>query len=576
MIYKRLICILLLCGHFFAFADESREMLQAQLQEADELKNMEPVQFNALIAELNEKQTLMSPEQRDLLSLLTVYQVAMGGDYAAAEPEVRKLGRLAHDPLIRFRSRYALVYILAVQKKWVEALEESNAVIAEAPAIDQIEHRQNAYLAVVTLYNQLKQYDLALRYIKLMEKQVLPPKSDCVVGQLELEALYRRSSLEELAPKFDGAIALCEKASVAIALNLIRMYKTEKLLTLKDGPAATAYLNPHLAEIEGTRYPLLIAKAHNLMAESFLLQGDLQNAERHLGEALGMIELASPLVAVDTYRLQYELHERRGRFVEALAAYKRYAETERANLDELAVKEVAFQTVKRQAEQQRSEMQLRAREAELQNRTQALDKQEAMSFRLISAVFACFAGLVAVLAYRLWRIKKRLKALNEYDHLTGVYNRRHFTELAQEALKLCVVKGEKVACVLLELDHLKKMNDEHGYAAGDWVLKRVADVLSGTIRGNDIFARLAGEEFVILLPGCDVNNALRVVEKCRTAIAHIDTERTGHRFTISASFGVTDTDRSGYKLDQLFSDADCAVGEAKERGRNLATVFAPA
>ncbi|WP_197411168.1 GGDEF domain-containing protein [Colwellia sp. TT2012] len=94
-------------------------------------------------------------------------------------------------------------------------------------------------------------------------------------------------------------------------------------------------------------------------------------------------------------------------------------------------------------------------------------------------------------------------------------------------------------------------------------------------RKNDIFSRLGGEEFCILLPSCDIDAAVLRAEACRVAIENTITEESGNNFSITASLGVTDVKRSGFDLEKLLADADFATYDSKHSGRNRVTVYEP-
>ena len=126
---------------------------------------------------------------------------------------------------------------------------------------------------------------------------------------------------------------------------------------------------------------------------------------------------------------------------------------------------------------------------------------------------------------------------------------------------------------MFDLDHFKTINDKFGHPCGDWALKRTVDVCKAVGRKNDVFARIGGEEFVILLPSCTAAEASARAELYRACIESIQTEESGFDFTITASFGVTDSDASGYDLDGLLKDVDKAAYDSKNNGRNKVTTF---
>jgi diguanylate cyclase (GGDEF)-like protein len=143
-------------------------------------------------------------------------------------------------------------------------------------------------------------------------------------------------------------------------------------------------------------------------------------------------------------------------------------------------------------------------------------------------------------------------------------------ELASGTLENCLKLKQEVALVLCDLDNFKQINDRWGHAEGDSVLKYMVAACQTHLRAADIFGRVGGEEFCILLPGCGTKDARERAEDLRKAIAAI-TEKS--RAVISASFGVTSTTLSAYELNQLLAHADTALYQAKRTGRNCVVVY---
>ncbi len=112
------------------------------------------------------------------------------------------------------------------------------------------------------------------------------------------------------------------------------------------------------------------------------------------------------------------------------------------------------------------------------------------------------------------------------------------------------------------------MNDTHGHAVGDRVLKRAVAACQAYLRSTDLFGRLGGEEFGMLLPECALDQVLARVEQMRAAVASVALGEDAPGVTISASFGISSAANSGYELRKLMSDADEALYQAKRDGRN--------
>jgi len=156
-----------------------------------------------------------------------------------------------------------------------------------------------------------------------------------------------------------------------------------------------------------------------------------------------------------------------------------------------------------------------------------------------------------------------LRNLAVTDTLTGVWNRRHATELLTADLS-ARRPGQALSLLMLDIDHFKTINDTFGHQAGDHVLIEVASRLRRSLRGNDMVARWGGEEFVVLLRDCVLSDALRLAEDIRAAIAEVPFGTMG---SLTASFGVAEV-RDGEDLTTWLGRADQALYRAKRSGRN--------
>lgn len=161
-----------------------------------------------------------------------------------------------------------------------------------------------------------------------------------------------------------------------------------------------------------------------------------------------------------------------------------------------------------------------------------------------------------------------LRQLAEVDSLTGTLSRRAFKEQAARAVALAQRHKHGLACLAFDLDHFKSINDGHGHATGDKVLAAVAEACRTELRGTDLFGRLGGEEFALILPHTDRPDMSGVAEKLREAIARIAISRAGIPVPVSASFGMAALDARTADIDALLANADAALYEAKAAGRN--------
>jgi diguanylate cyclase (GGDEF)-like protein/PAS domain S-box-containing protein len=156
-----------------------------------------------------------------------------------------------------------------------------------------------------------------------------------------------------------------------------------------------------------------------------------------------------------------------------------------------------------------------------------------------------------------------LRNLAVTDTLTGVWNRRHGTELLAADLS-ARRPGQALSLLMLDIDHFKTINDTFGHQAGDHVLIEIASRLRRSLRGSDMVARWGGEEFVVLLRDCALPDALRLAEDIRAAIAELPFGAMG---SLTVSVGVAEA-RAGEDLTTWLERADQALYRAKRSGRN--------
>jgi len=179
----------------------------------------------------------------------------------------------------------------------------------------------------------------------------------------------------------------------------------------------------------------------------------------------------------------------------------------------------------------------------------------------------CFlVGLHDVTAHK--ELEERLRELATRDSLTGLFNRRHFLELAELQLEKSARSGTQLALCMFDADHFKAVNDEHGHATGDDVLKAIARAAESAVRGGDVLARIGGEEFAVLLPNTEQGDAAGVAERIRIAVESLAMQgEEWQRIHPTVSVGVARS-TPGNDIEELIRRADAALYRAKESGRN--------
>lgn len=166
------------------------------------------------------------------------------------------------------------------------------------------------------------------------------------------------------------------------------------------------------------------------------------------------------------------------------------------------------------------------------------------------------------------RREAELRDLATHDELTGVNNRRHFLELAEQEIARAERMGYSLALLMIDIDRFKSINDAYGHPAGDKVIVRVAEICAAELRVVDVFGRFGGEEFIALLAETGAEQAVGVAGRLRAAVeaSELSIEDTSPGLTIS--IGVATSPGPSHNLTELIRRSDDALYDAKERGRN--------
>lgn len=162
------------------------------------------------------------------------------------------------------------------------------------------------------------------------------------------------------------------------------------------------------------------------------------------------------------------------------------------------------------------------------------------------------------------RVEEELRAMSVTDVLTGAYNRRYFQERLSAELARVNRHGGALSLIMLDIDHFKRVNDEHGHAVGDTVLQVICQRITTRLRRSDVFCRLGGEEFMVLCPGSTVFAAHELAIQLWSVLRSQPVEGVG---VVTASFGVASW-REGESADALLLRADSSVYAAKQAGRD--------
>jgi diguanylate cyclase (GGDEF)-like protein len=313
---------------------------------------------------------------------------------------------------------------------------------------------------------------------------------------------------------------------------------------------------------------------HSILARAYLLTGNIPLAKQYAISAVHKsIKKESSKPLVDALGVLYKVAQLEGDYKSALEYHERYAAADKGYLGDTGARALAYEMVRQQVLDKKLQIEALTSSNRVLQLEKAVAAKSEETERLYLLLLACVLGFIVLWGYRTKRSQLRFQKLSRRDGLTGILNRQHFMDEAKAILQECQDSGREICLILIDLDNFKAVNDSHGHVAGDVVLQCATAVLQVNMRALDVFGRVGGEEFGVLLPDCALESARQRAEDLRLTIGRMDRAETGIGFDVSASFGVASGREAGYDLRQMLIHADSALYLAKRNGRNRVEAF---
>ncbi|MBE1161780.1 sensor domain-containing diguanylate cyclase [Dyella acidiphila] len=549
---------------------------EAWLTQADDAWSNNISRFRVILAQLQQHEDQLTSTQRWHFRLLNAQLLADKGDYAKAEPILHDIIDHSGDLPLSIRAMAALIRDKFLNRDYVSAYALANTLMAELPRVDNPQARLEGMEEVILMLDQtpVGQHDLALEYARQMKALLPSAKGQCYANALETQSMLYAGNLASTSPAFQAAIDRCLAAGESLQADALRLDQAYQMVDEGHADQAIAFLHSIAPEIEGTDYTPYLASLPVTQARAYLRLGDAVRARKFALDSIAITGPNSPLWTLqDAYEVLYQAEKKQGHDAAALAYYEKYAAQKTAAMDNAKAIALAYQTVRQQVLAAKMKAETLGKENKILQLSQALASQAQKSSRLFNALLLAVIAFFVLAMLWLWRSWRRFRWMARHDGLTRAYNREHFFAEARRALRQLHKAGGDACLIVLDLDHFKRVNDTHGHAAGDQVLRSAAMIVARELRPTDLLGRLGGEEFGILISGCLRDQGLEAANRIRNALATTPVMLDSQvAVMVSASLGMACTANSSFTLRQLLIDADAALYRAKESGRNQVSI----
>ncbi|MFB2801217.1 tetratricopeptide repeat-containing diguanylate cyclase [Shewanella seohaensis] len=540
------------------------------LNELDVLLQSDLSAAQKKLAEYESAFSSLTPTQKGRLRIDRAISYIFVSEYAKALDDLHQAETLitSSELLASVYSYQATVYI--GMRDYDKALSAVAKALALVMNIDDVTIKRHSYLRIANIYSEMDAYsDMGLYANKVLQLAQETDARDICHAKL-LRAIYLLGvKSPDAFDAFEDSRQYCDAKQFPLLATMSMKGKGMVLQERCDYLGARAILLLALKGYEAFQFQLEISHVHALLAENYFATGELVQAKSHAVKVLTFPDDNSYIEHKHiAYKVFAELMAADKQFEQAYEYSRKEQHYNQLIFDESKMKTLAYQAAKFNADEQAREINLLNKERELYIAQQTVKEREYTNMLMFITILVGGLFFLAILLVVGNLQKRRFMRMARMDALTGVLNRGAGQDLGENLFVQAAARGGDFCVILFDLDHFKRINDSYGHGTGDWALKKVVEALKPHVRNGDVFARIGGEEFALFLPYANESKGMEVAEQCRSRIEAIDTHLSGHKFTITASFGVSGMTKEDLSLDPLLHRADMALYAAKSNGRN--------
>jgi diguanylate cyclase (GGDEF)-like protein len=541
----------------------------AFLGQAESLQRKDHPRFVQMLAQIHREAPRLTPSEQWRLRYFDAWETMFEGNYTKSETQLREVIDHSGDTTLVAKASALLLMNLGLNQRYEEAFALANRLTTELPRIKDPMARYSTLLNLSQMLDLAGQTDLAIRYARMMEDAMPPGETECIPLSLQVAALYSGKRLTSSNPELQHGIDACTAAQQPVVASSIMLVLSSLYLDENQPDKAMALLDRIGPSIRINHFYPHMLSAQAERAQAYAKLGNDNDAKK---AALAAVAMSSPgdisewlMVA---YQLLYQIEKRQGHSAAALSYYEHYVAQDKGYLNDISARTMAYEMAQQHMLVQKLETEELSKQNHILRLQQALDTKAVETSRLYIILLLMTLAFIVLWLYRLKRSQLGFKRLSRHDGLTGIFNHQHFISEAGRVLHLMEKKLGHACLISIDLDHFKQVNDTHGHVMGDAVLKHAVAICQQHLRPADLFGRLGGEEFGILLHECCRNQGMDIANRIRIAIEASPMEKDGCVISISTSVGLASTDTSGYELLRLCTEADAALYRAKRAGRN--------
>jgi len=476
------------------------------------------------------------------------------------------------------KTHYKLVkYLTALSYCYADSparLAQGLAVLNEALTLAESlqlkpAERSMIYNATAILYRRNQLYTQAYEYSQLAYNQWKSLGDQRGMNTQLHNLLFNALGMGDLDKAEGHGKELIALADAAPQFKDFRFFASldsgQVALARDDLPRAIRLFEQARSEERNTKETVFIASNRAQLAAAYFLHGDVDAALREAAAVTRLPGYAS--IEPEQKSFVQALQQYSGKHpVQAMQTLYSLSRMAQKKQWEFLANNTMDHAQRHDNRIQKYETQLLENEVQIQQLKLHAQQRQQEASRLYLLLAAVIGLSLALLAFTLWCSRRRFRTQAQTDPLTGIANRRHFLERAEQVARRN--RQETASVLVLDIDHFKLINDAHGHQAGDAAIRHVAVHANACLRGEDVFGRTGGEEFAALLPATDESTAWRLAERIRQVVERTPLNHHGDEIPITVSIGLMSGPLTGDNIETLMQCADKVMYRAKNAGRN--------
>lgn len=562
-----------------SFAQSDSKAIDNLLTDTESIRISDQAQFNLNLVKLNQMKSEFSTRQSCFFNYLQSYGKIYKGQSKEGVTLLEQIISDCEHKEIKIRAKILLANHYVNIKEYYKSIDNLNYVIDQVDTIEDKQLKHYAYRVSAIIYELLNLDDLSLKFTDIILNGEPSDADKCSANLNKYTIALKTNYQKELDEPINTAILQCQNAKQTLYANVLRLYWFQEKIKTANTQQVQTMLNELESvkhEIESTKYNYLTSSMTAVFAQLFWRLDQKEQAANYALKAVNSSHsLRTSSHKFDLLKTLIDYYKERGDFEKAYKYLMQKSEAEKNYFDDEHAKLMAYQMVTHNNLAKTQQIKLLNKKNKVLELENSLVEEHKLTQKLVILSLLLGLAFLAMWGYKHKRERQIYRRLSELDQMTLIYNRKGMRDYMQYLLPYSEKKNELISYAIFDLDHFKRVNDQFGHVTGDWVIKNVIQECQ-KVRNNDekiTFGRLGGEEFAIIMRDSNTQEVIDFSEQCRQKIEQINSSESGFDFQITASFGITTTEISGFIYTDLMSDADKALYKAKNNGRNQIFVF---